>query len=331
MIFTRTPLRISLFGGGTDYPEFCDRKGGMVLGGTIDKFVYITASKLFQYASENLRLSYRETESVCDVKDIKHPIVREYLKKAHLYGKYAFYTVSDIPGGSGLGSSSSFSVGFIKLVHYLLNNETDAEWLAREAIDLERNILNENVGLQDQYHAAFGGFSKYSFHENQTVSIQAIPNLQNLNSFFKNHSALIFTGKLRSASVVLEEQVKNTKNMTKDAYLDRMKEICGEACQLFEDGLSENKVMEVGKLLRESWKLKTQLSSTVSSDIIDELMNDLISIGATGAKVLGAGGGGFVLAIGDGNFKERALIKYGDNRVIDFKFISTGCELFKSA
>ena len=327
MIVTKTPLRISLFGGGTDYPAFCDREGGMVLGGTIDKYVYITASKLFPYSHENIRLSYRDTESVCELDELKHPIVREYLKKVNFSQKFAFYTVSDIPGRSGLGSSSAFSVGFIKLIQSILDFEMDSEWLAREAINLERNILKEPVGLQDQYHAAFGGFSKYEFGKDNKVTIQSIPNLKQINNLFSLHSVLIFTGQLRSAKSVLEEQVTNTASMTKDTYLYKMKEICGEAVRLFENGITGESFIEIGNLLRESWTLKAKLADSIANENINYLLSELDLLGAYGAKVLGAGGGGFILAIGDSKIKDRVRKRFGPERIVNFNFVPRGCLL----
>lgn len=329
MLLTKTPLRVSLFGGGTDYPAFCDRYDGMVLGGTINKYVYITATRLFSLARENIRLSYRETESALKIDDIKHPIVREYLRSVKFDMKYAFYTVSDIPGSSGLGGSSAFSVGFINLVQYLLGNKVDADWLAKEAVHLERNILNEPVGLQDQYHAAFGGFSTYRFRKNGTVDIEPVVNIERISHVLDKHSVLIFTGNFRSARNILADQVINTQLLTKDDYLLQMREICIEACKLFQGQFTEESLKEIGELLDESWNLKSQLAESISNKNIDQINDMLRDLGAYGAKVLGAGGGGFVLGIGDGNLKTKAIEKFGRDNIVDFKFTNHGSRIIE--
>jgi len=329
MLITKTPLRVSLFGGGTDYPDYCDRSGGLVLGGTIDKYIYISAIPLFAHTVEKIRLSYRETESVKSIEHIQHPIVREYLKKINFDEKYAFHTVSDIPGGTGLGSSSAFSVGFIKLIQKIIGNEPNAEWLAREAIDLERNLLHEPVGLQDQYHAAFGGFSLYKFKKNRSVSIQNIPNLEGLNNVISKNAVMIYTGNIRAARGILPEQVSNTKSMSKDHYLQRMKDICFSANELFNTNMQDNFLSTFGELLKESWELKLNLASTISNSAINEIIDNLYQFGANGAKVLGAGGGGFVFAIGDQDLKNKSIEFFGKDRVIDFRFTSSGSKLMR--
>ena len=163
MIISKTPLRVSLFGGGTDYPEFVDKRRGVVIGGPINKYLYISGNELSKIAEENIRLSYRKVEACKNLDDLSHPIVREYLKLVGFNKKYAFHTVSDIPGSSGLGSSSAFSVGFIRLIDFIQGKLRSSANCAKLAIHLEREILREPVGLQDQYHAAFGGFGKYEF------------------------------------------------------------------------------------------------------------------------------------------------------------------------
>ena len=163
MLVSKTPLRVSLFGGGTDYPSFFESNEGKVIGGSIDKYIYTSGLELFKKSKEKFRINYREVESVNNIDEIRHPIVREYLKYNDFKKNYGFSTVSDVPGGTGLGSSSSFSVGFIKLVKSILGEEIKDFELAREAIHLERDLLKENVGVQDQYHAACGGFCEYTF------------------------------------------------------------------------------------------------------------------------------------------------------------------------
>lgn len=324
MYLTKTPLRVSLFGGGTDYPDYFLKNAGAVIGGTINKFIYTSALPLFPSSAEALRLSYRVTESVQDIIDLEHPIVREWLLRNPLPGRYSISTVSDIPGGTGLGSSSAFSVGFIELVDFVKGSHRSKESLARAAIDLERNILEEPVGWQDQYHAAYGGFSKYEF-SSDSVKVQ---NLSFDEQSFKTLSSscyLVFVGEYRRAASVLGAQVERTKSGVNSSYLDQMTQICDEAFSIIQNP-EVGWIKSIGHLLNESWKLKSNLAKNVSNDKVENIISGLMSEGCFGAKLLGAGGCGFVLGIGPEGLQDSLIARFGRANVVDFSFINTGVE-----
>jgi len=319
MWISKTPLRVSLFGGGSDYPEFIERYDSSVLGGTINHYNYIMANKLSSVSKENIRLSYREIESVLDIGDIKHPIVREYLKYIKFQEKFAFNTVSDIPGRSGLGSSSSFTVGFINLIDKISNTQRSKENLAQTAIYLEREILNELVGVQDQYHAAFGGFGKYSFTSSGNSFMSCNWSKEDF-TFINSGIALVSTGEFRKAKDLLVEQQKSNLDYSKDKYLQRMVSITESAFNLIKEGINETKLKNLCELLDESWSQKKLLSKYISNKNVDDILEIGIKSGAYSGKLLGAGSHGFILFIGpEGNY-DRMCKAFGSERVIQISF-----------
>ena len=327
---TKTPLRVSMFGGGTDYPEYFNDNVGSVIGGSIDKYIYIFAHKLPQIAEQKFRVSYRSVENVNSVNDIKHPVIREVIKMYDLKDSYSISTTSEIPGGTGLGSSSSFTVGFINLVSQIIKKKMSPLTLAKSAINLERNTLNENVGVQDHLHASFGGFKRYKF-KNEKIIVKKINISKNRMSTINESMVLIYTNFNRSASNTLKKQIKRTNTKVNDKILNSMNDLTNEAFNVFNNDKLNNQayLQEIGSLLNESWKLKKLLSPNISNSKIDELYQFGLNSGAIGAKLLGAGAGGYVLFLVPKSMKKSFYSKFDPNLLLDVNFVNSSSTFYK--
>lgn len=297
IITSRTPLRVSLFGGGTDYPAYFERHRGAVIGFTINKHIYISALRLGSYVDYQYRLSYSKVEMVEDASHIEHPVVRALIERYNFTSAMDFSVQADLPASVGLGSSSAFTVGFINLIARLQGVPRTKLELAREAIFAEQNILGEHVGVQDQMHAAFGGFNRFDFENNAPFTIRPLDirgvDLKALTDWM----VLVYTGVKRRATEVVEEQVKNTSMRKIDAELSNLLELVNVAQDVLERERGDKLPIELARLLHESWRIKKRLSSKISSDDIDALYDRCIQFGALGGKLCGAGGGGFLLMI----------------------------------
>jgi D-glycero-alpha-D-manno-heptose-7-phosphate kinase len=290
MWISKTPLRASFLGGGTDYPSYFRSHPGAVLGGTIDKYVYIQALPLAPIAEQKFRVTYRTTESVDTVEEIRHPVIREALKLHGWTDPLNIATMSDLPGGTGLGSSSAFTVGFINLLHRMRGTEVTRYELARQAIHMEQVVLNENVGVQDQVHAAFGGLARYEF-SGDSFSIQPLRLTTRRLNLINRSMILVYTGAQRNASAILQTQEKRTKSGTNADYLREMYEMTQVGAGILEsEGDDLLALSQFAELLDHGWKLKRQLSDTVTTSAIDELYMAGKELGARGGKLLGAGG-----------------------------------------
>ncbi|MEM7243359.1 MAG: GHMP kinase [Pseudomonadota bacterium] len=323
---TRTPLRVSLFGGGTDYPAYFERRPGAVIGLTIDKYIYIGALRLTSYQAYNYRISYSIIELCKKRKDIQHPVIREVLNYLDAPDRLDINVISDLPAsGSGLGSSSSFTVGFLNLIYTLQQQAKTKIDLARDAIKIERDILAENVGIQDQLHATFGGLNRYDF----VGSDLKISPLQIASSTMRQLSdsmVLIHTGKVRRATAIADEQVNLTKEKKLDKDLSYLFALVDECCTIIEKG-GDDFLIELGRMLSESWYIKRNLTSSISSDDINAIFNKIIETGAYGAKLCGAGGGGYFLALyPHGRISELAAV-FGADRVIPIEIETTGSSI----
>ncbi|MEO5620497.1 MAG: galactokinase [Cypionkella sp.] len=294
-VIVKTPLRISLFGGGTDYKEYFEREGGVVLGGTIDKFIYLVCLPMSSIAETRYRLTYSKVETINNPKDIQHPVIREVLLDEGYDVPFNLAVISDIPGGSGLGSSSAFTVGFVNLVRHLKGISPTKYDLAQAAIRVESELLRERVGVQDQYHAAFGGFSLYEFR-NQQTSISPVQMSTTLRDRLNASLVMVHTKHYRSASAILEEQVKVTREGKVDNDLGMIKALAYEAKEVFMAQDVDKALKELGSMLSETWKIKRSLSSSISNQHLDEIYNKAMSLGALGGKLAGAGGGGFLFS-----------------------------------
>ena len=287
MIIVQTPLRVSLFGGGTDFPSYFRKEGGYVLTSAIDKYIFVTVKARFDNL---LRVGYTRTEMVEHVDEIQHELIREALRLTNVSESVEITTMGDIPAaGTGLGSSSTVTVGTLHALYTLRGEIVPAERLAREACEIEIDILGKPIGVQDQYIAAYGGLRFIEFHTDGLVSIEKIeldtPHKRRLN----DNLLLFFTGRTRSSASILQEQVDNIKN--RQMILKRM----AEMAQTARKHLLEGDVDAIGELLHEAWSLKKQLATGISNGGIDSLYEAARKAGAIGGKITGAGGGGFLL------------------------------------
>jgi D-glycero-alpha-D-manno-heptose-7-phosphate kinase len=291
MIVTRTPFRISFFGGGTDYPAWYREHGGVVLSTSIDKYCYITCRHLPPFFEHKHRIVYSKIENVRNITEIEHPAVRAVLGWAGSERGLEIHHDGDLPARSGLGSSSSFTVGLVNALCALDGRYIAKEELARTAIDIEQNIIGENVGSQDQISATFGGFNRIEFHQNDTFQVSPIVLAKQRLDDLQGSLMLYFTGFSRIASEIAKSKIDNFKNQV--AELKRMGEMVDEAISILQS--PQTPIDEFGKLLDQSWRYKRSLSNKVSTPEIDRIYEDALAAGATGGKILGAGGGGFLL------------------------------------
>ncbi len=290
MIITRTPFRVSFFGGGTDYPNWFREHGGAVLATTINKYCYISLRRLPPFFEHKHRIVYSQIENVRKIEDIQHPSVRAVLGQFGIQEGIEIHHDGDLPARSGLGSSSSFTVGLINACEALAGKITSKDALAKNAIYVEQEIIRENVGSQDQVSAAFGGFNRIDFLRNDAFTVSPIILTKKTLDDLQNHLMLFFTGFSRIASEIAESQIANFKN--REIELKTMRQMVDEAISLLQD---DSSILEFGRLLNEGWKLKRTLSNRVSTLDIDHIYQAALSAGAEGGKILGAGGGGFLL------------------------------------
>jgi D-glycero-alpha-D-manno-heptose-7-phosphate kinase len=287
MIIIQTPLRVSLFGGGTDFPSYYLEHGGCVLSSAIDKYIFVTIKKRFD---DKLRIGYTRTEMVDTVAEINHELIREALRKTGIKQGVEISTMGDIPDqGSGLGSSSTVTVGALHAMYAYQKELVLTERLAQEACCIEREILNKPIGIQDQYIAAYGGLRFIQFMKNGDVVSHRVDLSERTMRRLSNNLLLFFTGVTRKADTILEEQKTNIKD--KLTILSEMKQIAHIAC----DEIQKENLDEVGDLLHKSWLLKKQLASRISNSALDDMYDMARNAGAIGGKISGAGGGGFLL------------------------------------
>ncbi|UCG25847.1 MAG: GHMP kinase [Chloroflexota bacterium] len=287
MIVVQTPLRVSFFGGGTDFRSYFEVQGGCVLSTTIDKYIFVTIKKRFD---QMLRVGYTKTELVEDLSEIQHELIREALRKAGIREGIEIATMGDIPSaGSGLGSSSTVTVGALHAAYRLLGELVSAEQLAREACEIEIDILSKPIGIQDQYIAAYGGFRFLEFTNGGQVLNEKITLDTPVQRQLNENLMLFFTGVTRSADTILREQKDNMPKRM--AILNHMKQIAFTA----RDAMQVGDLDAIGELLHESWQLKRQLASGISNGSIQDMYQAARQAGAIGGKITGAGGGGFLL------------------------------------
>ncbi|CAD6875292.1 GHMP family kinase ATP-binding protein [Methylomonas fluvii] len=314
MIITRTPFRISFFGGGTDYPGWYREHGGAVLSTSIDKYCYISCRRLPPFFDHKHRIVYSVIENVKHNDEIQHPAVRAVLNWANVEEGLEIHHDGDLPARSGLGSSSSFTVGLLNALQALQGRMTNKDELARDAIHIEQNLIGENVGSQDQVSAAFGGFNRIEFHTNDTFDVAPLILPQQRQQELRQHLMLCFTGFSRIASEVAKSKIDNLKIREKELKL--MRAMVDEAIALLQDG--REPIESFGKLLDASWHYKRSLSERVSTPEIDEIYNAAMDAGAIGGKILGAGGGGFLLLFAKP--EKQAVIRERLNKLIHVPF-----------
>ena len=291
MIITSTPLRISFFGGGTDYPVWYRQYGGSVLSTTIDKSCFITCRWLPPFFEYHSRISYTKVENVGQNNVIQHPSVRACLQFLGIDDGIEIHHIADLPARSGLGTSSAFTVGLLQGLYALKNQMRDKHTLAAEAIHVEQELLREAVGAQDQVSAAYGGFNRINFGTDGSIEVRRMLASPGRLAELEQHLALYFTGFSRFASEIAQEQLKMTPH--KKQELDTMLQLVDEAEAIIAS--PDRSLHEFGRLLHESWRIKRTLTHKISNASIDEIYEAGISAGALGGKLLGAGGGGFML------------------------------------
>ena len=323
MIISRTPFRVSFFGGGTDYPDWFHEHGGAVLATTIDKYCYISVRELPPFFDHRFRVVYSIVENVKEVAEITHPAVRAVLQRLEVSQGLEIHHDGDLPARAGLGSSSAFTVGLLHAVHALRGRHTSKEALASEAIHVEHCMLREPVGLQDQISAAFGGFNHILFRPDGTYEVEPMILPRERLAALQDHLLLVFTGISRLAPVVAQTVIDNLKHRT--AEMKAMQEMVDRAMELLASPTAD--IVEFGRLLNESWMLKRRLSDRVSNSDVDALYETATRAGAIGGKLLGAGGGGFVLLFVRPEDRARVADAVRNLITVPFKFDMSGCRI----
>ena len=322
MIITRTPFRISFFGGGTDYPQYYREHGGAVLATTIDKYCYITCRKLPPFFRHKHRIVYSKIEEASKNSEIIHPSVREVLNYMSISNGLEIHHDGDLPARSGLGSSSSFTVGMLHALYAMQGKMITKEKLASDAIHVEQKMIEENVGSQDQISAAFGGFNKIVFHKNNLFEVTPVllnaEKLQELES----HLMLFFTGFSRIASEIAKSQLENLHLKAKT--LESLGLMVDEGLSILQ---GNEEISRFGKLLHEGWTYKKTLSNNVSNQAIDDIYLSAIEAGAIGGKILGAGGGGFLLIFAKPENHQKIKDKLKDLVYVPFAFETDGSKV----
>jgi D-glycero-alpha-D-manno-heptose-7-phosphate kinase len=320
MIITKTPLRISFCGGGTDIPEYYRKHGGCVVSTTIDKFIYITGESSFY--RETTQLKYSVVERVQSFDEIKHPIFRECLRNYDVRG-VELNSTADIPSGTGLGSSSTFTVGLINLIRAKRKLTTDKEILAKEACAMEIDKLGEPVGKQDQYAAAYGGLNFIRFNRDDTVDVEPIDLSLQERDDLCSRLMMFYLGGTRSASKILEGEGYKTDTISSE---EKKKQLCALTEKLRGE-LNNGKIDSLGKILDDGWKIKRSLANGISNPEIDAVYEKAVGAGAVGGKLLGAGGNGFMLFYVERSEHEAVRKALANYREMKISFDSGGSQV----
>jgi len=308
-------------GGGSDLREFYKLHQGAVLSTTINKYMYISTHPFFE--SDSIRLKYAQTETVKRASEIQHPIFRTLIEKYSVGTGIEFSSIADVPAGTGMGSSSSFTVGLIQTIRALKGLPVSKEELASEACDVEINMLKEPIGKQDQYAAAYGGLNIIRFNPDESVSVEPINLDKEQKGKLNSRLMMFYTGKVRSASEILNEQKSKTGS---SKSLDTLLQMTSFV-EVMKNSLLKGDFDDFGKLLHENWILKQQLASGITDPVINEAYNAALNAGATGGKLLGAGGGGFLLFYCREEHQQNVKQALRKLRLFEFKFEEEGSKL----
>lgn len=323
MIITRTPFRISFFGGGTDYPAWYRQYGGRVLSTSIDKYCHISVRYLPPFFDHKYRIVYSKIENVVHIDEIIHPAVRAILKYRECYRGLEIHHDGDLPARSGLGSSSSFSVGLLNAIGALRREYSSSGDLAENAIHVEQNIIGEHVGSQDQVAAAYGGLNDIRFYEDGSYDVSPVIISETRKKELNDNLLLVFSGVSRFASEIAKSKIENFDKKRQE-LLDIV-DMVAEGISILRD--DSRPLREFGELMHESWLKKRELSDKVTTPELDQLYQTAINSGAVGGKVLGAGGGGFILFYVEP--EKRDSVKKALDRLtqVPFKFENTGSKV----
>jgi D-glycero-alpha-D-manno-heptose-7-phosphate kinase len=322
MIISRTPFRISFFGGGTDYPDWYREHGGAVLSTTIDKYCYISVRELPPFFEHRFRLVYSFVENVKEVSELAHPAARGVLQHLGISKGLEIHHDGDLPARSGVGSSSAFTVGLISAVRALEGRYISKDELAQEAIHVEHSVIREPVGAQDQISAAFGGFNHITFQQDGTYQVAPLIIQRDRLESLQGHLMLLFTGLSRTAAEIAKTQIANLDQ--RRGELQALTQLVGRAIEILR---STSDLDELGRLLDEGWTLKRRLSDRVSTPAIDAFYDAARRAGAVGGKLLGAGGGGFLLLFV--RPEDRAKVRAALPKLIEvpFRFETSGSRI----
>jgi len=321
MIVSKTPLRMSYVGGGSDLPSFYREELGAVLSTSIDRYIYVAVNKKFD---GKIRLSYSKTEEVNGLSEIEHPLVREALGVLSISGGIEIASMADIPSrGSGLGSSSSFTVALLNALYAFKNQYVSKETLAKQACEIEIDRCKEPIGKQDQYAAAYGGLNLIRFHPDDSVSVDPVICKSETIKRIDESTLVFFTGRTRSASDVLRNQSEEMKLGRRRILMRRMVQLSFELKKELESGDVEH----FGSILDENWRLKTQLNRGITDPQIDEWYRKGIQAGATGGKLLGAGNGGFIMFYAPPENHEKIKISLHGLTPVKFGFDRNGAQI----
>lgn len=321
MILSKTPFRMSFVGGGSDIQSFYREEVGAVLSTSIDKYMYIAVNKKFD---GDIRLSYSKTENVYEASKIQHPLVREVMKLLNLDRGIEISSMADIPSrGSGLGSSSSYTVGLLNALYAYKNTYVSKDTLAKQACEIEIDICGEPIGKQDQYAAAYGGLNLIRFHPDDKVSVDPILCNPKFLKRIEDSILVFYTGRTRSASDILKNQVMAMESISTRGLIRRMVELAFELKRSIEVGDEGS----FGHILDENWRLKSQISKGITDAQIDDWYLRGIKAGATGGKLMGAGNGGFMMFYAAPEFHEAIKISLRELRSIKFGFDRNGAQI----
>jgi len=322
MIISRTPFRISFFGGGTDYPAWYCKHGGAVLATTIDKYCYLTCRYLPPFFEHRIRVVYSKVESCQTIDEISHPSVREVLRYLNIDRGVEIHHDGDLPARSGMGSSSSFTVGLLHALHALKGQMPSKHQLAQESIHIEQEILKETVGSQDQISTAYGGFNHIEFMPNGDFQVRPITLKRERIEMLNSHLMLFYTGIMRTASDIAESYVNCIED--KNAQLLILNDLLEEGISILS---KDQNINAFGELLHEAWQAKRSLSTVVSNANVDAVYNMARSVGAIGGKLTGAGGGGFMLLFVPPEKQNEVREKLKKLIYVPFKFESAGSQI----
>jgi D-glycero-alpha-D-manno-heptose-7-phosphate kinase len=327
LIISRTPLRLSFLGGGTDYPLFYKEYGGAVLGTTIDQYTYLSVkSSRSSFFEHNIRIAYSKTEFVKEIDEIEHPSVRESLKYMGCLDNLDIHIFSDLPAKTGLGSSSSFTVGLLNALHVLQSKTCSKQDLAERACYVEQTLICENVGSQDQFHAAFGGFNIMEFTSNH-IQVKPLQITETKKKYLEEHLLVFYTGLTRFASLIVKEQLENMWQKRHILALKKMILMASEGRDILTELSGDEMLKKFGELLSEGWELKKRLSKNISNSQIDAAYKEAMAAGAYGGKLCGAGGGGFLIFLSPDEKKEKIRNALNGLLQIELKFENKGSSI----
>lgn len=322
MIISRTPLRMSFVGGGSDLPSFYMKHGGAVLSTTIDKYIYINVNKKFD---NGIRIAYSKTEEVESIHNIEHKLVKATMELLEISGGIEITSIADIPSkGTGLGSSSSFTIGLLNALNAYKGNFSSSEFLGDQSCKIEIDICGEPIGKQDQYAAAFGGFNLIEFKKNGEVLVKPIITKKETIQEIEQNLIVFYTGLTRNASSILKEQNDRIQNDDqKAANLLKMVDLT----YVLYNEIQNNNTKVFGEILHENWELKKELSNGISNTFIDDCYNAAINSGALGGKILGAGAGGFLLFYVEKSKQKSVISSLSNLKQVNFSFENNGSQI----